>query len=124
MIAMSAPLLLIVDDSKMSRLMIAKIIADMRPEWRIVEAASGEEALTMIEQEKPDLVSMDVNMPGMNGLQAAGHIRLHHPDIRVALCTANIQEAMRLAAERAGVFFVGKPITPQSIAKMIELFES
>lgn len=120
----ASPLLLIVDDSKMSRLMIGKIVAELRPQWRIIEAASGEEALAKVEQEQPAMVSMDVNMPGMNGLQAAGHIRLHHPEIRVVLCTANIQEAVQQAAERAGVYFVGKPITPQSISKMVELLES
>lgn len=120
---MTAPTLLVVDDSKMSRLMIARIVAELRPEWRVIEAASGEEALARVEQEHPEMVSMDVNMPGMNGLQAAGHLRLHHPEIRVALCTANIQEAVRQAAEKAGVHFVGKPITPQSIARMVELLE-
>jgi two-component system chemotaxis response regulator CheY len=121
---MTHPLLLIVDDSKMSRVMIGKIVASLRPDWRIIEAVSGDEALIKVEQEHPDLVSMDVNMPGMSGLEAAGRIRLHHPDIRIVLCTANIQDAVRVAAEKAGVHFVGKPITPQSITQMISLFES
>lgn len=119
----NVPLLLIVDDSKMSRLMIGKIVNDMRPDWRVVEAASGAEALAIVERERPTLVSMDVNMPGMSGLEAAGRIRLHHPEIRVVLCTANIQDAVRQAAEKAGVKFVAKPITPQSIAQMVAHFE-
>jgi CheY-like chemotaxis protein len=107
----------------MSRLMIGKIVNDMRPDWRVVEAASGAEALAIVERERPTLVSMDVNMPGMSGLEAAGRIRLHHPEIRVVLCTANIQDAVRQAAEKAGVKFVAKPITPQSIAQMVAHFE-
>jgi CheY-like chemotaxis protein len=121
---MSSPHLLVVDDSKMSRLMISKIVADLRPDWRITEATSGDEALVKVEQESPTLVSMDVNMPGMSGLEAAGRIRLKYPDIRVVLCTANVQEAVRQAAERAGVFFVAKPITPDSVARMVALFEA
>lgn len=121
---MSTPLLLIVDDSKMSRLMIAKHIAELRPDWRVIEAVNGEEALATVKREQPDLVSMDVNMPGMNGLQVAGHIRILFPDIRVVLCTANIQEAMRTAAEKLRVHFVAKPITPKAVVKMVELFES
>jgi CheY-like chemotaxis protein len=120
---MDAPSLLIVDDSKMSRMMISRFIAEMRPSWRLSEAASGDEALTKIEQSPPDMVSLDVNMPGMSGLEAAGRIRLHHPDIRVILCTANIQDAVRAAAEKAGVKFVAKPVTPESIARMVTLFE-
>jgi CheY-like chemotaxis protein len=121
---MSQPVLLIVDDSKMSRLMIGKIVAEMRPGWRLIEAASGDEALALVDKEKPNLVSMDVNMPGMSGLEAAGRIRMHHPDIRVVLCTANIQDAVRQAAEKAGVKFVAKPITPDSIAAMVAHFEA
>ncbi len=121
---MSPPLLLVVDDSKMTRLMISKIVADLRPDWRIIEAASGDEALLKVDQESPNLVSMDVNMPGMSGLEAAGRIRLRHPDIRVVLCTANIQEAVRQAAAKAGVQFVAKHITPDSVAMMVALFEA
>lgn len=77
----------------------------------------------MIEQEPPALVSMDVNMPGMSGLEAAGRIRLHHPEIRIVLCTANIQDAVRQAAEKVGVRFVAKPITQESIERMVALFE-
>ncbi|MBK1718546.1 response regulator [Thiocystis violacea] len=120
---MDNPLLLIVDDSKMSRMMIARLVGDLRPDWRLAEAADAAEALAMIEHEPPTLVSMDVNMPGMSGLEAAGRIRLRNPDIRVVLCTANIQDAVRQAAEKAGVHFVAKPITPESVSRMVAFFE-
>ena len=120
---MANPFLLIVDDSKMSRMMISRLIADLRPDWRLAEAPNGAEALAMIEQEAPSFVSMDVNMPGLNGLEVAGRIRLHHPQVRIVLCTANIQDAVRQAAEKAGVRFVAKPITADSIAHMVTLFE-
>lgn len=120
----SDPLLLIVDDSRMSRMLIRAIVADSRPGWRIAEAVSGDEALLAVEKECPDFVSMDVNMPGINGLEAAGRIRLHHPQARIVLCTANIQESMREAAARAGIHFVAKPITAQSVADAIAFFEA
>lgn len=117
------PLLLIVDDSRTSRLMIRKITESLRPNWRFLEAASGDEALTLTAEHQPDFVSMDVNMPGISGLEAAGSIRMHYPDIRIVLCTANIQESTRTAAERAGVHFVSKPITPAAIEQSIRFFE-
>ncbi len=120
---MTHPLLLIVDDSKMSRTMIGRLVGDLRPDWRTIEAANAAEALAIIERDAPNLVSMDVNMPGMSGLEAAGRIRMHNPDIRVVLCTANIQDAVRQAAEKAGVRFVAKPITPESVARMVACFE-
>ncbi len=120
---MTNPLLLIVDDSKIARMMIAQFIRDLRPDWSLAEAASGDEALTMIASNPPAFVSLDVNMPGLSGLEAAGRIRLSHPAVRIVMCTANIQDAVRQTAEKAGVRFVGKPITPASIAQMVALFE-
>jgi CheY-like chemotaxis protein len=118
------PLLLIVDDSRTSRMLVRGLVARLRPEWRLIEAASGEEALAAVEKERPDFISMDVNMPGMGGLAAAGQIRLREPVIRIVLCTANIQEAVRAAAERAGVGFVAKPVTENSITQSISFFEN
>ncbi len=120
----TSPLLLIVDDSRMSRMLIKAIITDSRPEWRIAEASTGDEAVKMVEEQLPDFVSMDVNMPGISGLEAAGRIRIRHPDIKIVLCTANIQESTRDAAAKVGLCFVAKPITAQSIAGAIEYFES
>ena len=108
----------------MSRMLIKAIITDSRPEWRIAEASTGDEAVKMVEEQLPDFVSMDVNMPGISGLEAAGRIRIRHPDIKIVLCTANIQESTRDAAAKVGLCFVAKPITAQSIAGAIEYFES
>ncbi len=122
--ANTPPLLLIVDDSRTSRMLIRAMLAQIRPEWQTIEAASGDEALQLVEQSVPDYVSMDVNMPGISGLEAAGRIRIRYPDIRIVLCTANIQESIRTAAEKAGVHFVPKPITPQTVAQAVSHFES
>lgn len=118
------PLLLIVDDSRMSRMLLRAIVADSRPDWRISEAVSGDEALKMIAEERPDFVCMDVNMPGISGIEAAGRIRLHYPEVRIVLCTANIQESTREAAARGGVHFVAKPITVLSVADIIAFCEA
>lgn len=118
-----SPLLLIVDDSRISRMLIRAIVADSRPNWRIIEAASGDEALGLVAEERPDFISMDVNMPGIGGLEAAGRIRMRLPEARIALCTANIQESTRDAAARAGLHFVAKPITALSVGEAIAFFE-
>lgn len=120
----ATPLLLIVDDSRMSRMLIRAIIVDTRPNWRIIEATSGDEAIKLVDEHLPDFVSMDVNMPGISGLEAAGRIRIRHPDTRIVMCTANIQESTREAAKRAGLEFVAKPITAQSMASAIAFFEA
>lgn len=122
--APTSPLLLIVDDSRTSRMLIKGIVASLRPAWRVIEAGGGEEALALVAAENPDFVSMDVNMPGISGLEAAGRIRLKFPQVRVVLCTANVQESVRQAAGRAGVHFVAKPITPASVTDMVGFFEN
>jgi len=121
---MTSPLLLIVDDSRTSRTLIRAMLAQIRPDWRTIEAISGDEALQLIAQESPDFVTLDVNMPGMSGLEAAGRIRLKHPEIRIVICSANIQESVRGAAEKAGVHFVAKPITPKVLSEAVGYFET
>lgn len=119
----ASPLLLIVDDSRTSRMLIRSMVAQMRPHWRTVEAGTGEESLARVEEEVPDFVSMDVNMPGMSGLEAAGRIRIKHPEVRIVLCTANIQESVRQSAEKVGLHFVAKPITVNTVADAVAYFE-
>ena len=119
----NTPLLLIVDDSRMSRMLIRAIITDMRPTWRIIEASTGDESVKLADEHLPNFVSMDVNMPGISGLEAAGRIRIRHPDIRIVLCTANIQESTREAAVKVGIHFVPKPITAATIGDAVTFFE-
>ena len=120
---MSDPTLLIVDDSRMSRMLIRAIITQLRPQWHLLEASTGDEALLIVDEHKPQYVSMDMNMPGITGMQAAGKIRFKHPDIRIAICTANIQESVQQAAAVAGLYFIKKPITEECIGQMVSCFE-
>ncbi len=117
------PMLLIVDDSRMSRMLIRAFITQLRPQWQLLEAASGDEALKVVAEHVPQYVSMDMNMPGISGLEAAGRIRIRHPEIRIALCTANIQETVQQGAAIVGLHFIKKPITEESIGKMVACFE-
>lgn len=63
--------LMIVDDSTVSRLMIRGRFAVLQPDWEVIEAASGDEAVTLVATTKPDFITMDVNMPGISGFEAA-----------------------------------------------------
>jgi DNA-binding NarL/FixJ family response regulator len=94
---------LIVDDHPVTRdgLRTAFSMAD---EVDVVgEAASGEEAVERVEETKPDVVFMDVRMPGMNGIQATRAIRENHPDTRVILFTIDESRASVAEAIQAGV---------------------
>ena len=114
--------LLIVDDSKVSRLIIRARILDIYPEWQIIEATSGNEAIDLVDKNTPDFCTMDINMPGMLGTDAAEQILAKHPTMRMVIFSANIQESFQDRASTIGAIFVAKPVTEKSIAEAISYF--
>lgn len=112
--------LLIVDDSRVSRMMIRARVAALRPDWLLTEAGSGDEAVVQVGLEAPDCITMDVNMPGLSGFEAAEKILAVAPQVRIVMLTANIQESSRTRAEALGVRFVQKPITDASMLQVID----
>ncbi|MCW2311596.1 response regulator transcription factor [Rhodoferax antarcticus] len=114
--------LLIVDDSKVSRMMIRAKMAQLQPDWIIQEAANGEVAVAMVRASAPDFITMDVNMPGINGFEAVEQIRAFNTTARIAMLTANIQEASRERAAELKVTFVKKPATEPAIREAIYHF--
>jgi two-component system chemotaxis response regulator CheY len=111
--------LLIVDDSKVSRMVIKAHVLAIHPDWQVVEAASGEEAIRVVQQNAPHYCTMDINMPGMLGTDAAEQILQIQPTVRVAIFSANIQEAAQTRAQQLGAVFVAKPVTEKSIAQAL-----
>jgi CheY-like chemotaxis protein len=112
--------ILLVDDSRVARMMTGAAIERLRPGWRIIEAASGEEALTAASAVAPDFVLMDVNMPGIGGLAAAERLREDYPDAEISLLTANIQDPIRIQAEKIGVGFLIKPLREDALSLFLD----
>jgi DNA-binding NarL/FixJ family response regulator len=95
--------ILIVDDHPITRdgLRTALSLTD---EVEVVgEASSGEEAIKVVEDTNPDVIFMDVRMPGMNGIQATRVIRERHPETKVILFTVDESRASISEAIQAGV---------------------
>jgi len=78
--------ILVVDDEENIRLLYKGELEDEG--YEVMIAGSGEEALTLFEKYQPDLVTLDIKMPGMGGLKTLEHIREKSLDIPVILCTA------------------------------------
>ena len=116
---MSEKSVLIVDDSRVSRMMVSAIIKSQNKDWQIEEAASGDEAVIKLSGLKPDIAIIDFNMPGIDGLQLAEKIKQESPDTAVTLLTANIQDSIRDKAAAMGIAFAGKPITEEKIIDII-----
>lgn len=113
---------LIVDDSSISRMLLRGLIKERRPEWNIAEARNADEALLQALEETPDLVTLDITMPGKSGLDLALELKAQCPDAKLALVTANIQDSVRRKIQDLGILFVGvveKPATPAAVDKML-----
>lgn len=106
---------LIVDDSKLARIVIGKAVAAVEPEWRRLEAGNADEALAILGQQSVDLLVLDFNMPGRNGLELAEELRARYPDMPIALATANLQDEVIGRARAVGAAFVPKPITEDGL---------
>ena len=113
--------MLIVDDSRVSRMMIRAYFIEQRPAWHYLEAANGLEAIELARHHSLDLVSMDLNMPGMDGLEAGAQIKVQQPDCCIVLLTANIQSSTQERALAAGLHFVPKPLTAETVPKILTI---
>ncbi|RJP16172.1 MAG: response regulator [Candidatus Abyssobacteria bacterium SURF_5] len=78
-------ILLVEDDDIVRRQMARLLQADG---YKILQAARGDDALTLLDHEDVDLVLSDWKMPGMDGVGVLNYVRTHHPDVPVALVTA------------------------------------
>ncbi|MGZ5007273.1 MAG: response regulator [Methylobacter sp.] len=114
--------LLIVDDSKVSRMLIRTHILAKHPNWIISEAVCGEDAIELIDNDLPDYCTMDINMPGITGTDAAERMLCNHPSIKIVIFSANIQETHQNRARALGTILVPKPVTEKSIALTLGYF--
>ncbi len=110
---------LIVDDSMLMRRMIGETLAD--DGWEIVaEAADGAEAVEMYEQYRPDAVTLDIVMPGTDGMYALQHILEFDPDAKVVVVSALNQTKLISEAIRKGAQdFIAKPFLPEQLQQTI-----
>jgi CheY-like chemotaxis protein len=111
--------ILIVDDSKLARMSVAKLLKELRPGWLQLEAGSAEEALVVLAADRPDVILLDFNMPGRDGLDVAGQLQQAYPDIPVGVISANIQVEIVSRAGDVGAAFLPKPLTTDVLAAFL-----
>jgi two-component system, chemotaxis family, chemotaxis protein CheY len=111
--------LLVVDDALFMRKMICGVAAEAG--WEVVaEAANGAIAVELYEQHRPDLVTMDLVMPVMGGLEALRRIRALDPDAKVVVVTALDQKQTLMDSIREGAIdFVVKPFERERILNLL-----
>jgi DNA-binding NarL/FixJ family response regulator len=101
---MMAPIrIAVVDDHPVVRDGLRLMLETQHDMAVVAEAGSGEDALAVFAHHRPDVVVMDLRLPGMNGAQAAAALQAAHPGARVIILTSFGQEAEIQAALKAGV---------------------
>ena len=108
--------LLIVDDSKLARMSVAKAMKALYPDWTRVEAANADEALALSGDGAFDIALLDFNMPGRDGLVLAGDLRQAHPKMPIAIISANHQDEIVARAKAIGATFLPKPLTETALS--------
>jgi two-component system chemotaxis response regulator CheY len=102
------------------RTMISDILAQAGYEV-IGEAESGAQAVQRYQELKPDLVTMDIVMPDMSGIEAVREICKADPDARILMCSAMGQQALVVEAIQAGAKdFVVKPFQPSRVLEAVQ----
>ncbi|WP_291572642.1 response regulator [Clostridium sp. UBA4548] len=111
---------LIVDDATFMRMMIKDILE--KNGFEVVgEAGDGAKAVEMYKAEKPDVVTMDITMPEMDGIEAVKAIREFDPAAKVIMCSAMGQQSMVMDAIRAGAKdFIVKPFQADRVLEAIK----
>jgi two-component system chemotaxis response regulator CheY len=111
---------LIVDDLAFIKIVLRDIIE--KAGFRVVgEASNGEQAITMYQDTRPDVVLMDITMPGMDGLTALKKIREIDEAARVIICSALGQQQLMVQAIQLGAKdFIVKPFQPQRVVSALK----
>lgn len=112
--------ILIVDDAAFMRMMIKDILT--KNGFDVVgEAADGAQAVEKFKELKPDLVTMDITMPEMDGISALKEIKGMDPNAKVIMCSAMGQQAMVIDAIQAGAKdFIVKPFQADRVIEAIQ----
>ena len=115
--------ILLVDDSKTELHVLSELLT--KKGYQVRTAENGEEAMRRLQEDKPDLILMDVVMPGQNGFQLTRAITRDpaFASVPVIICTSKNQETDRVWGMRQGARdYVVKPVNPEELLSKIKAF--
>lgn len=112
--------IIVVDDSRILRSILTSNLSEVGHEI-VGEAANGEELLELLEMESPELITLDITMPVMNGIDALKVVKKDYPDIKVVMVSAagqkeKVDESLAAGADD----YIQKPFEPEDIRKVVD----
>jgi len=110
---------LVVDDSKLARMVMASAFRRVRPEWTLVETGSADEAMAAVSKGGVDIALIDFNMPDIDGLELVASIHKTHPGMPVAVVSANVQDEIIGRARALNAGFIPKPLTDDALSAFL-----
>lgn len=113
--------ILIVEDSTLFRQLFKETLHDRFPSVEIYEAIDGEEALLRVETVRPNLIFMDIRLPGENGLELTQKVKSRYPNIIVIILTGyDLPEYREASSQYADYFFSKDSSTTENIFTLVE----
>ncbi len=111
--------ILVVDDEPLARERLLRLLASLRPQAQCLQAAGGKEALAIVNQHDPDLLLLDIRMPGMDGIELASHLDQLASPPAVVFCTAYDEYALQ-ALQHQAVGYLLKPVREQELGRALD----
>ena len=107
--------ILLVDDSRISRMMIKTIFLQLKSGWHIIEAANSEAALKLTQNQSFDIAAVHLKGSGLDGFKLTEKLMIKHPQSDYALLTDNPQNGVRDKAKKLGFGLIENPVTEEKI---------
>jgi CheY-like chemotaxis protein len=115
----SSPRVLIVDDEPLVAELLAEMLAESGTEYRVQSASTGPDALVALSRDAVDVILLDINMPGMNGLEALKAIKHLYPEIPILMVTAAHYSAAAEALLLGALAYIPKPFNGHYIHHLV-----
>jgi two-component system, chemotaxis family, chemotaxis protein CheY len=115
------PTAVIVDDSPIARIQMRQVLVKLGCTVS-AEGASGEDVRALYERHRPDLITLDIVMPGKDGVTAAAELLKEYPTAKVVMCTSLAAREKIMACKQAGVtHYLLKPFDPAHAEKVLRV---